>query len=215
MIRDQKIALETARYLLQINAIKLNTKNPFTWSSGLRSPIYCDNRIALSYPYVRNYLTNSLVKQANEIYGNDFVIAAVATGAIGIGMLVANIMDLPFVYVRPEGKSHGRMNQIEGKLEKSDRVLVIEDLISTGNSSLKVVDSLRDFGVEGIGMLGIFNYNFETAKKNFSTKKLALNTLSDYDYLIKEAIISNYIKKNDMDLLKSWRLDPKSWNLIN
>ncbi|PDH45462.1 MAG: orotate phosphoribosyltransferase [Flavobacteriales bacterium MED-G15] len=211
MIHDQKTAFETAKNLLQINAIKLNPKNPFRWASGWKSPIYCDNRIALSFPELRNYLCEKLVEQAREIYGENYVIAGVATGAIGIGMLVANAMDLPFVYVRPEPKSHGRQNQIEGKLQKGSKVLVIEDLISTGKSSLGAVNALEKAGAEVLGMLALFTYNFEIANENFSTAKVTLNTLSDYDHLIKEAVNSDYIKQDEMALLQSWRSSPSTW----
>ena len=157
MIRDKKIALETARYLLQINAIKLNTKNPFQWTSGWKSPIYCDNRITLSFPEVREHLCNQLVYLARAIYGEKFIVAGVATGAIGIGVLVANAMGLPFLYVRPEPKSHGRKNQIEGQLQIGDKVLVVEDLISTGKSSLGAVRALQDAGADVLGMLARMN----------------------------------------------------------
>ena len=168
MIHDQKVAFETARYLLQINAIKLNPKNPFQWASGWKSPIYCDNRIALSFPEVRNHLCDQLVDQARVIYGEKFVVAGVATGAIGIGVLVANAMGLPFLYVRPQPKSHGRKNQIEGHLDIGAKVLVIEDLISTGKSSLGAVRVLQDAGAEVLGMLALFTYNFEISNQNFS-----------------------------------------------
>ena len=212
MILDQKIALETARYLLQINAIKLNPKNPFQWASGWKSPIYCDNRIALSFPEVRNHLCDQLVDQARMIYGEKFVIAGVATGAIGIGVLVAQAMGLPFLYVRPEPKSHGRKNQIEGKFEIGAKVLVIEDLISTGKSSLGAVKALQDAGAEVLGMLALFTYNFEISNQNFSSAAIPLNTLSDYDHLIKEALRSDYIKQEEMKILQSWRSNPTKWN---
>ena len=212
MIHDQKIALETARYLLQINAIKLNPKNPFQWASGWKSPIYCDNRIALSFPEVRNHLCDQLVDQARMIYGENFVIAGVATGAIGIGVLVAQAMGLPFLYVRPEPKSHGRKNQIEGKFEIGAKVLVIEDLISTGKSSLGAVKALQDAGAEVLGMLALFTYNFEISNQNFSSAAIPLNTLSDYDHLIKEALSSDYIKQEEMKILQSWRSNPTKWN---
>jgi orotate phosphoribosyltransferase len=212
MIHDQKIALETARYLLQINAIKLNPKNPFQWASGWKSPIYCDNRIALSFPEVRNHLCDQLVDQARMIYGEKFVIAGVATGAIGIGVLVAQAMGLPFLYVRPEPKSHGRKNQIEGKFEIGAKVLVIEDLISTGKSSLGAVKALQDAGAEVLGMLALFTYNFEISNQNFSSAAIPLNTLSDYDHLIKEALSSGYIKQEEMKILQSWRSNPTKWD---
>ena len=212
MIFDQKIAFKTARYLLQINAIKLNPKNPFQWSSGWKSPIYCDNRIALSYPEVRNHLCDQLVNQARVIYGEKYIIAGVATGAIGIGVLVANAMRLPFLYVRPEPKSHGRKNQIEGQLEIGCKVLVIEDLVSTGKSSLGAVKALQDAGAEVLGMLALFTYNFEISNQNFSSAAISLNTLSDYDHLIKEAISSDYIEQEDIQILESWRSNPAKWN---
>ena len=148
MIINQKIAQQTAESLLQINAIKLNPKNPFTWASGWKSPIYCDNRVALSYPEVRTFLSASLAQEIERQFGRDIVIAGVATGAIGIGMLVAQQLKLPFIYVRPEPKKHGRQNQIEGKLDPNQKVVVIEDLISTGKSSLNAVDALREAGNE-------------------------------------------------------------------
>ena len=212
MIHDQKTALKTARHLLQINAIKLNPKNPFQWASGWKSPIYCDNRIALSFPEVRNHLCDQLVDQARMIYGEKFVIAGVATGAIGIGVLVAQAMGLPFLYVRPEPKSHGRKNQIEGKFEIGAKVLVIEDLISTGKSSLGAVKALQDAGAEVLGMLALFTYNFEISNQNFSSAAIPLNTLSDYDHLIKEALSSDYIKQEEMKILQSWRSNPTKWN---
>jgi orotate phosphoribosyltransferase len=212
MIHNQKTALKTARYLLQINAIKLNPKNPFQWASGWKSPIYCDNRIVLSFPKVRNYLCEQLVNQARAIYGEKFVIAGVATGAIGIGMLVANSMELPFVYVRPEPKSHGRRNQIEGQLESDAKVLVIEDLVSTGKSSLAAINALQSAGVEVLGMLAMFSYNLKISNQNFSCAAIKLNTLSDYDSLIKEAVSSGFIKQEDMKLLESWRSNPSEWN---
>ena len=212
MILDQKIAFKTARYLLQINAIKLNPKNPFQWASGWKSPIYCDNRIALSFPEVRNHLCDQLVDQARMIYGEKFVIAGVATGAIGIGVLVAQAMGLPFLYVRPEPKSHGRKNQIEGKFEIGAKVLVIEDLISTGKSSLGAVKALQNAGAEVLGMLALFTYNFEISNQNFSSAAVPLNTLSDYDHLLKEAVRSDYIKQEDIEILQSWRSNPTKWN---
>ena len=212
MIYDQQIAKETARNLLQVNAIKLNTKNPFLWASGWKSPIYCDNRIVLSFPNVRNHLCNKLVDQARSIYGEKYVIAAVATGAIGFGMLVANAMKSPFVYVRPEPKTHGRKNQIEGQLENKAKVLVVEDLISTGKSSLDAVKALKNAGAQVLGMIALFNYNLEIASQNFASSAIQLSTLSDYDTLISEAVNSNYVKKEEIELLKSWRSNPSKWN---
>ncbi|MDA0200410.1 MAG: orotate phosphoribosyltransferase [Bacteroidetes bacterium] len=211
MIYDQDIADKTATYLLQINAIKLNPKNPFTWASGWKSPIYCDNRISLSYPKIRNYLAEKIAEQAQAIYGNDYVVAGGATGAIGIGMLVANVLEAPFIYVRPEPKSHGRKNQIEGELQAHKKVLVIEDLISTGKSSLNAVRALKNEGVDVLGMLGLFDYGFALAADNFKAENIQLHTLSDYDHLILAAEKSNYIKSEEIAILQSWRTAPNEW----
>jgi orotate phosphoribosyltransferase len=211
MIYDQDIADKTATYLLQINAIKLNPKNPFTWASGWKSPIYCDNRISLSYPKIRNYLAEKIAEQAQAIYGNDYVVAGVATGAIGIGMLVANVLEAPFIYVRPEPKSHGRKNQIEGELQAHKKVLVIEDLISTGKSSLNAVRALKNEAVDVLGMLGLFDYGFALAADNFKAENIQLHTLSDYDHLILAAEKSNYIKSEEIAILQSWRTAPDEW----
>ncbi len=189
----------------------MEPKNPFTWASGWRSPIYCDNRIALSYPVIRNYLREQMAKQIEEIYGKPDAIAGVATGAIGLGALVAEQLNLPFVYVRPKPKAHGRQNQIEGWLEPNSTVVVIEDLISTGKSSLQAVDALRDFGANIKGMLAIFSYNFPVAQDNFELSKVQLNTLSNYEHLLEQALESGHINATDAELLKSWRLSPETW----
>ena len=160
MILNQKTAQQTAAALLQINAIKLNPKNPFTWASGWKSPIYCDNRVALSYPEIRTHLALALAEEIKKKYADSIVIAGVATGAIGIGILVAQELQLPFIYVRPEPKKHGRKNQIEGKIEAGQKVVVIEDLISTGKSSLNAVQALREAGCEVLEMLALFTYGF-------------------------------------------------------
>ncbi len=211
MIYSQDTAQQTARSLLQINAIKLNPKNPFTWASGWKSPIYCDNRVVLSYPDTRSFLAQKIAEQAQQIYNKDYVVAGVATGAIGIGVLVADILNAPFIYVRPRPKSHGRQNQIEGKLETDQKVLVIEDLISTGKSSLNAVNAIKKEGVEVLGMLGLFDYGFDLARENFKEEEIQLYTLSDYNNLIIEAEQSNYIKAEEISLLKSWRVSPSKW----
>tara|TARA_B100000575_G_scaffold281926_1_gene273022 strand:+ start:342 stop:986 length:645 start_codon:yes stop_codon:yes gene_type:complete len=211
MIYSQDTAQKTAKYLLQINAIKLNPKNPFTWSSGWKSPIYCDNRLVLSYPDTRSFLAHKIAEQAQQIYNNGYVVAGVATGAIGIGVLVANILNAPFIYVRPQPKSHGRQNQIEGQIESNQKVLVIEDLISTGKSSLNAVNALKKEGVDVLGMIGLFDYGFDLAIENFKAEKIQLYTLSDYNNLIIEAEESNYIKGEEISLLKSWRISPSEW----
>ena len=212
MIYDQTTAQLTAKSLLQINAIKLNPKNPFQWASGWNSPIYCDNRIALSFPEVRNFLAEKLADQVRSLYGEGNVIAGVATGAIGIGMLVAQRLDAPFIYVRPEAKSHGRQNQIEGNLEKGQSVVVIEDLISTGKSSLNAVRALKNSNAEVKGMVALFTYGFDVASDNFAAEEVKLHTLCDYDHLLEVGVASNYVDKNDLELLRSWKKDPANWS---
>jgi len=211
MILDKNIALETATFLLQINAIKLNSKKPFKWASGWRSPIYCDNRLALSFPKVRTFIVNEIANQVRSLYGTKISIAGVATGAIGVGALVANQLNAPFLYVRPEPKKHGRKNQIEGLSPKDKKIVVIEDLISTGMSSLNAVKALKDEGAKVLGMFAIFNYGFEIAKSNFESISLTLNSLSDYENLINAAEILNHIQFQEIETLKSWRENPADW----
>jgi len=211
MILDKHTASKTAELLLQINAIKLRPENPFTWASGWNSPIYCDNRILLSYPIIRNYIKEAIAKQVEDLYGKPDIIAGVATGAIGIGVLVAEYLGLPFIYVRPEAKSHGRQNKIEGVLEPDKTVVVIEDLISTGKSSLNAVDALEEGGAKIKGMIAIFTYGFDVAVENFENKKVELHTLSDYENLISLASDSNYIKENQLQTLMEWRKNPSQW----
>ncbi|APQ16462.1 orotate phosphoribosyltransferase [Maribacter hydrothermalis] len=211
MVLDKDTAKKTAELLLQINAIKLKPENPFTWASGWKSPIYCDNRILLSYPAIRNYIRDEMAKQVELLYGKPDCIVGVATGAIGIGALVADKLNLPFVYVRPEPKSHGRQNQIEGHLEAYQTVVVIEDLISTGKSSLNAVDALRAVDANVKGMLAIFTYGFETALNNFKEKNTELHTLSSYQYLIEQASDTGYVKEAQLNTLMEWRKDPSQW----
>ncbi|MBW2961740.1 orotate phosphoribosyltransferase [Mesonia aestuariivivens] len=212
MILEKETAKKTAELLLQIKAIKLNPQEPFTWASGWKSPIYCDNRIVLSYPPIRNYIRENIAKQVEEIYGKPDVIAGVATGAIGIGMLVAEFLGLPFVYVRPEAKKHGRQNQIEGHLESGQNVVVIEDLISTGKSSLNAVKALKEAHVNVKGMIAIFSYGFNVAEENFKTEHIQLNVLSNYEHLIDQALETNYLNKEEATTLRSWRQDPANWS---
>ena len=211
MIIDKKIANQTAKYLLQINAIKLNPENPFTWASGWKSPIYCDNRIALSYPKVRSFLCNSLAKTIKQEFSDNFIIAGVATGAIGIGILVAKELDLPFIYVRPEAKKHGQKNQIEGVLNYGQKVIVIEDLISTGKSSLNAVKALKSNGAEILGMMALFTYGFSLSFDEFERENVKLKTLSDYQHLLDEALLSGKISSQQAENLKLWRKDPSNW----
>lgn len=212
MILNKFTAEKTAQFLLQINAIKLNSKNPFTWASGWKSPIYCDNRLILSFPAIRNFITESFSKQIEENFGKPDVIAGVATGAIGIGALVADYMSLPFIYVRPEPKKHGRQNQIEGFYQKGQKVVVIEDLISTGGSSLQAVESLRNGELDIKGMMAIFTYNFDVSRENFEKNKIDLFTLCNYDILIEEAIKSKHISESELETLKDWQNNPSIWN---
>ena len=211
MILKKETAQKTAELLLQINAIKLQPQNPFTWASGWKSPIYCDNRITLSYPQIRNFLREHLASQIEELYGKPDVIAGVATGAIGIGMRVADYLNLPFIYVRPEPKKHGRQNQIEGILEEHQSVVVVEDLISTGKSSLNAVAALKEANAQVKGMLALFTYGFDTATANFEKAGVELHTLSDYLHLLEQAEKSQYINKEELETLEQWRTDPAHW----
>tara|TARA_B100000768_G_scaffold43543_1_gene42350 strand:- start:631 stop:1278 length:648 start_codon:yes stop_codon:yes gene_type:complete len=213
MILDLNTAKKTVELLLQINAIKLNPKNPFTWASGWKSPIYCDNRVILSHPKIRVFIREQISKQINELYGKPDIIAGVATGAIGIGMLVADIMNLPFIYVRPNSKKHGRKNQIEGSYNEGEKVIVIEDLISTGNSSLVAVEALREANLKVKGMISIFTYGFPVSFENFKKSDIQLNTLSSYDILLEQALSTNYINKKDFQILSEWRKNPQTWGL--
>ena len=200
-----------AEYLLQIKAIKLQPENPFTWASGWKSPIYCDNRKTLSYPVVRTFIRQQFVETIKKEFGKPDVIAGVATGGIAQGALVAQELGLPFVYVRSEAKKHGMTNMIEGVIEAGQSVVVIEDLISTGGSSLKAVEALRDAGAVVKGMVAIFTYDFKIAADNFEAAKCQLITLSDYNILMDEALKNNYITEKDVDSLKKWREAPDKW----
>jgi len=211
MILNKETAQKTAELLLQINAIKLQPQKPFTWASGWKSPIYCDNRITLSYPIIRNFLRENLAKQIEMIYGKPDVIVGVATGAIGIGALVADVMNVPFCYVRPEAKKHGRQNKIEGHVEKGQSAIIIEDLISTGKSSLRAVEALKEAAVHVKGMLAIFTYGFKIAEANFENAGVSLHTLSDYENLLQLAEKSNYINASEAKILADWRINPATW----
>ncbi|KAB8152732.1 orotate phosphoribosyltransferase [Kordia sp. TARA_039_SRF] len=212
MIFDKNTAKKTAELLLQINAIKLQPQEPFVWASGWKSPIYCDNRITLSFPPIRNYLREQFAKHIENEYGKPDVIAGVATGAIGIGILVAEYLSVPFVYVRPEAKKHGRQNQIEGFIQKGQNVVVVEDLISTGKSSLNAVKALEAAEVNVKGMVAIFSYNFDIAKENFEKAEVNLHTLSNYENLLEQALDTNYITSGELETLENWRKDPANWN---
>lgn len=213
MILDILSAKQTAELLLQINAIKLNCENPFLWASGWKSPIYCDNRIVLSYPSVRQTIAKTMAQQIKTLYPNAELIAGVATGAIGIGLLVAEELNLPFVYVRPEPKKHGRQNQIEGKAEKNQKVVVVEDLISTGMSSINAVKALKDSELDILGMIAIFSYEFKKAQDNFTEENITLHTLSNYPTLLEKAIEISYITENELQTLKKWNESPEKWGI--
>jgi orotate phosphoribosyltransferase len=211
MIFNKDTAEKTAELLLQINAIKLNPRNPFTWASGWNSPIYCDNRITLSFPAVRNYIRDEFSKNIEKKFGKPDAIAGVATGAIGIGILVAESLGLPFVYVRPEPKKHGRLNQVEGYLQKGQNVIVVEDLISTGNSSLLAVEALKEAGANVKGMAAIFSYGFDIATDNFKNANVDLYTLSNYENLLPLAVAKRYITEEEEITLQEWRKSPSTW----
>lgn len=213
MIQNKDVALKTAESLLQIKAIKLQPENPFTWASGWKSPIYCDNRLTLSFPQIRSELKVEFAKQIQELYGKPDYIAGVATGAIAIGVLVAEYLNVPFIYVRDKAKGHGRQNQIEGFLKPGSNVVVIEDLISTGGSSLKAVDVLQEFGAHVLGMMAIFTYDFPVAQENFDKANVRLNTLSDYNHLLEQASQQGTISNESVEMLKEWRKDPSVWGL--
>tara|TARA_B100000073_G_scaffold67690_1_gene50059 strand:+ start:427 stop:1071 length:645 start_codon:yes stop_codon:yes gene_type:complete len=207
-----KYKSETAELLLKLKAIKLQPNDPFTWASGWKSPIYCDNRIILSNIGCRNKIANYFSQLITEKYKDVDVIAGVATGAIGIGILVAEKLNLPFIYVRPQAKKHGRQNQIEGEVSKGKKIVVIEDLISTGKSSLNAVKALREAELDVLGMIAIFTYDFEISKNNFLKDSVKLNTLSNYSELLKKAVEINYVSKKDIETLEKWNKSPESWS---
>ena len=211
MILNKDTSKKTAELLLKIKAIKLSPNEPFNWASGWKSPIYCDNRVTLSYPAVRVFLKEEMAKIVELQYGKPDVIAGVATGAIAIGVLVAQVLGVPFIYVRPEPKKHGRKNQIEGHLESGQNVVVIEDLISTGSSSLNAVEALKEAGAVVKGLVAIFSYGFDVADKNFTEKNVSLTTLSNYDNLIEQALESDYVSEKELLTLKEWRSEPSKW----
>lgn len=205
------IERETAQSLLQIKAIKLNPTNHFTWASGWFSPIYCDNRKILSFPEVRKQVCENFSKIIAAKYPQAEIIAGVATGAIAHGVLVAEQMHKPFIYVRTAAKTHGLANQVEGEYRKGSKVVVIEDLVSTGGSSLSAVEALRDAGCEVLGMVAIFSYGFPKAAENFAKAGVTLDTLSNYDAMIELATEQGYVKPEELDTLKQWRKSPETW----
>lgn len=202
-----------AEKLLKIKAVKLQPNNPFTWASGWKSPFYCDNRKTLSYPMIRSLIKLELSRLVLELYPDVEVIAGVATGAIAQGALVADELGLPFIYVRPTPKDHGLENMIEGDLKANQKVVVIEDLISTGGSSLKAVEAIRNNGAEVMGMIAIFTYGFPEAEERFKKAKVKLTTLCNYEAVIAEAVATKYIAETDVDTLNEWRKSPSTWNV--
>ena len=204
---------KVAEFLLRIKAIQLRPNEPFTWASGRKSPIYCDNRVTLSFPDVRTHIRQAYAQLILDAYGKPDVIAGVATGAIGIGILVADYLNLPFIYVRPEAKKHGRQNQIEGYLKPGQNVVVVEDLISTGKSSLNAVKALNTAEANVKGMVAIFSYGFAIADSNFKKAGVILNTLSNYKNLLEQALETKYISEEQLQTLSDWNANPSEWNL--
>jgi orotate phosphoribosyltransferase len=200
-----------AKQLLDIKAVKLSPEKPFTWASGWKSPIYCDNRKVLSYPAARKVVYEAFVEIIKKHFKDVEVIAGVATGAIAYGMMVAEVLGLPFVYVRPKPKDHGTGVQVEGDLPEKARVVVVEDLISTGGSSLAAVDALHKAGANVLGMVAIFSYNFIKSIRAFENANVELHTLSHYEVLLEKAVEENYVKPEDLDVLKEWRINPEIW----
>ena len=211
MVNYYEESKQIANQLLQIKAIILQPNNPFTWASGWKSPIYCDNRKTLSFPNIRTHIRMKICEIIKEKYPHVNVIAGVATGGIAIGCLIAEELGLPFIYVRSSNKEHGKQNLIEGYYDSGQSVVVIEDLISSGKSSLAAVKALKDKGLNIKGLISIFTYSFDEADKNFKKQDCEKTSLCDYQTLIDEAVKSNYIDNKDLEVLKKWRKDPKNW----
>lgn len=212
MITNTDMAAQTAEFLLTVKAVKLNNEHPFTWASGRKSPIYCDNRVTLSYPEIRTFIRQRFTDTVREMWGDVDVIAGVATGGIAQGALVAQELGKPFVYVRSEQKSHGLTNQIEGEIHEGQSVVVVEDLVSTGKSSLIAVKALREKGCVVKGMVAIFTYGLQVAAENFMNEKVELVTLTDYDTLISVAKERDYIRPEAFESLAFWRENPEKWS---
>ena len=211
MIIGEKLAIQTAELLLQVNAIKLNIEKPFTWSSGIKSPIYCDNRLILSYPKIRKFISNEISKFIKSKFQKDFYVAGVATGSIAIGILIAEILKKPFIYVRPKPKSHGVGKQIEGMILEKTPVVVIEDLISTGKSSLNAVEALEKNGIDVLGVFAIFSYELEIAKINFEKANQKFYYLSDFSRLIECSRRYMNLSQKDLDKVNKWKKNPSNW----
>lgn len=208
---DKAVSLKIASELLRIKAIKLNTQSPFTWSSGWKSPIYCDNRISLSYPDTRSLIKEALAEAAKRLFPEVEAIAGVATAGIPQGALVADVLKVPFVYVRSKPKGHGMENLIEGQIAEGTKVVLVEDLVSTGGSSLKAAEALQQVNADVIGMLAIFTYGFRIAQENFENARIPLHCLSNYSVMLEEALSQGYIQSDQLDTLEQWRKAPESW----
>ena len=202
---------EFAKKLLEVKAIKLQPNQPFTWASGWKSPFYCDNRKTLSFPNLRTFVKLQLVHAVLEHFPEATAVAGVATGAIAQGALVADALNMPFVYVRSKAKDHGMQNLIEGELPEGAKVVVVEDLISTGGSSLKAVAALREAGYDVVGMVASYTYGFPVAAEAFAAANVRLETLTDYDHVVAQALATGYIAKDDVEVLHEWRKDPANW----
>lgn len=208
---ESSISHQVAARLLQIKAIRLSLESPFTWASGWKSPIYCDNRLSLSYPPIRDFIKIALKSLVQQEFDNTEAIAGVATAGIPQGALVADALGLPFLYVRSKAKGHGMTNMIEGVAKAGQKVVLVEDLISTGGSSIKAAIALKDAGIDVQGLVSIFTYGFDIAKQNFANEGLRVATLSNYNDMIEEAVAANYVTSNEVESLKAWRQDPANW----
>lgn len=208
---SKSISHQIASKLLEIEAIKLNLDNPFTWASGWKSPIYCDNRLSLSYPDIRSMIKNALAKSIKQSFPEIESIAGVATAGIPMGALVAEVLELPFIYVRSKPKGHGLTNMIEGLVIANQKTVLVEDLISTGGSSIKAAIALREAGLEVLGMVAIFTYGFGIAEDNFTAANIKVRTLSNYNDMIEQAVETGYVSQDQVESLKSWRQDPSIW----
>ena len=211
MILNNDKALKVAEFLLQIKAVKLQPNNPFVWASGWNSPIYCDNRITLSFPSIRTFIRQAYSEAVLDYFGKPDVIAGVATGGIAQGALVAQELGIPFIYIRSSAKEHGMGNQIEGYYEKGQKVVVIEDLISTGGSSIKAIEALKDAGMDVKGLIAIFTYGFNVAEENFTKANCPYVTLTNYDFMLEEALKKDYITQKDVSSLREWKNQPETW----
>ena len=208
---ESSISHQVAAKLLQVEAIRLNLENPFTWASGWKSPIYCDNRLSLSYPDIREFIKLKLKSLIQESFADTEAIAGVATAGIPQGALVADSLELPFIYVRSKAKGHGMTNMIEGVITPGQKVVLVEDLISTGGSSIKAALALREAGIDVLGLVSIFTYGFDIATENFANEGIKVATLSNYNDMIEQAVSANYVTSSEVDSLKSWREDPAGW----